>query len=297
MDTVIQFRGTIYENGYGLIAQKVMRDKDLSPIAKSIYAYICSFAGVGKDGERSAFPGVQLMMDELGIKTEDTYYKHRKQLLEKGYITIEKNRKEGKFDKNIYYVEAVPVPLEIEENVDTKGNEPHPKKSGTAPYPKKSSTVKSGTNSNSFNSNSFKKEEEEEKVPPSDLVSFLISKDITLDNALKFETRILEEGLERFTYEQVLDAIEWSLHRFLEGKCDEPYIYAVGRLQRILDGKVKVIANKPMNKSTKRKIIRMEKLPEWFDREENAEQLPSAPEKTQEHKKQDVENMLKKLRA
>jgi hypothetical protein len=41
--------------------------------------------------------------------------------------------------------------------------------------------------------------------------------------------------------------------RFLEGKCDEPYIYAVGRLQRVLDGKVKDIANKPMNKSTKKK--------------------------------------------
>ena len=48
-------RGTIYENGYGLIAQKVMRDKDLSPVAKSIYAYICSFAGADKDGERSTF--------------------------------------------------------------------------------------------------------------------------------------------------------------------------------------------------------------------------------------------------
>src|SRR3954452_25037865 len=97
MDTVIQFRGTIYENGYGLIAQKVMRDKDLSPVAKSIYAYICSFAAVGKDGERTAFPGVKLMMYELGIKSEDTYYKHRKQLLEKVYISIEKQRQEGKF--------------------------------------------------------------------------------------------------------------------------------------------------------------------------------------------------------
>ena len=266
-----------------------MRDKDLSPTAKSIYAYICSFAGVGKDGERSAFPGVQLMMDELGIKTEDTYYKHRKQLLEKGYITIEKKRQEGKFDKNIHYVEAVPVPLETEENVDSKGNKPHPKKS---------STVKSGTNSNSFNINSFyKEEEEEEKVSPSELVSFLIGKDITLDNALKFETRLLEKGLEGFTYEQVLDAIEWSLYQFLEDKCDEPYIYAVGRLQRVLDGKVKSIANKPKNKTTKKKPVRTKKLPEWFDQEENKEKLPAEPEQTQEEKKQEIEDMLKKLRA
>jgi hypothetical protein len=150
-----------------------------------------------------------------------------------------------------------------------------------------------GNNTNLNNTNL----EEEEKVSPSDLVSFLISKDITLDNALKFETRLLEKDLEGFTYEQVLDAIEWSLHRFLEGKCDEPYIYAVGRLKRVLDGKVKDIANKPMNKTTKKRPVRTEKLPEWFDQEENKEKLPAEPEQTQEEKKQEIEDMLKKLRA
>lgn len=169
-DSVIQFRGTVYENGYGLIAQKVMRDKDLTPVAKSIYAYICSFAGVDKEGNRSAFPGVTLMMRELGIKTDDTYYKHRKILIDKGYITIEKNRNVGKFQNNIYYVESVPV--EVEEIDETKennvpsGNSPYPKKQGKdSPYPKKSSTVKSsttkkGTNSTRFNSTRFKEEED-----------------------------------------------------------------------------------------------------------------------------------------
>ena len=148
-----------------------------------------------------------------------------------------------------------------------------------------------------LNNTNLNNKEEEEKVLPSDLVSFLISKDITLDNALKFETRLIEKGLEEFTYEQVLDAIEWSLHRFLEGKCDEPYIYAVGRLQRVLDGKVKDVANKPKNKTTKKKPVRTEKLPEWFDQEENKEKLPAEPEQTQEEKKQEIEDMLKKLRA
>ena len=63
------------------------------------------------------------------------------------------------------------------------------------------------------NKKPLSKLEEEEKASPSELVSFLISKDITLDNALNFETRLLE-SLDGFTYEQVLDAIEWSLHRF-----------------------------------------------------------------------------------
>ena len=87
------------------------------------------------------------------------------------------------------------------------------------------------------------------------------------------------------------------MHRFLEGKCDEPYIYAVGRLQRVLDGKVKDVANKPKNKTTKKKPVRTEKLPDWFDQEENKEKLPAEPEQTQEEKKQEIEDMLKKLRS
>src|SRR5690625_1173826 len=125
-DKVIQFRGTIYENGYGMLARKVMRDKDLSPTAKSIYAYICSFSGVDKDGKVSAFPGIEIMKQELGIKSDDTFYKHRKALIDKGYITIKKTKSKGKFQKNIYYVEAVPIAKEIE----------------VIPHPKKSSAIK-----------------------------------------------------------------------------------------------------------------------------------------------------------
>ena len=71
----------------------------------------------------------------------------------------------------------------------------------------------------------------------------------------------------------------------------------VGRLQRVLDGKIKDVANKPKNKTTKKRPVRTEKLPEWFDQEENKEKLPAEPEQTQEEKKQEIEDMLKKLRA
>ena len=87
------------------------------------------------------------------------------------------------------------------------------------------------------------------------------------------------------------------MHRFLEGKCDEPYIYAVGRLQRVLDGKVKDVANKPKNKTTKKKPVRTEKLPEWFKEETNNNPVAAAPGQTQEEKKQEIEDMLKRLRA
>ncbi|RGY62742.1 helix-turn-helix domain-containing protein, partial [Fusobacterium ulcerans] len=42
----------IYEEGYGVVAKKVMRDKTLNILSKAVYAYICSYTGKGKD----AFP-------------------------------------------------------------------------------------------------------------------------------------------------------------------------------------------------------------------------------------------------
>lgn len=148
MDSVIQFRGTIYENGYGLIASKVMRDKTLPKQSRLIYAYMCSFASMNENGDRVAFPSVSLQCEELGM-SEDTYYKWRKVLEERGLITIEKRKEKGKFERNLYFIEAVPVPKDT-------NKEPHPKKSGTdepkKPYPKKSGTEKSGTNNISSNS-------------------------------------------------------------------------------------------------------------------------------------------------
>ena len=169
MDAVIQFEGTIYEDGYGLLARKVMRDKSLPKQSKLIYAYMCSFAGVKKDGERTAFPSVKLQCAELGL-SEDTYYKWRKYLIDKGYIKIKKQRQEGaKFDNNIYSIVAVPIEVKIDETIATEEKKPYPKNSGMEkkPYPNSPGTENpctenSGTNINSSKSNSFKKEEEEE---------------------------------------------------------------------------------------------------------------------------------------
>jgi hypothetical protein len=140
------------------------------------------------------------------------------------------------------------------------------------------------------------KEEEEEDIH-SELISFLISKEITLENALQFENRLLRDGLSGYTYDQVIDSIEWSLQQFLKGQCNEPYVYAVGRLQRVLDGKVTDIANKPKNKTTKKKPVRTEKLPDWFKEDTNNNPVATASRQTQEEKKQEIEDMLKRLRA
>lgn len=105
-DAIVAMRGTVYESGYGLIAKKVMQDRTISIKAKALYAYLSSFAGSMEN--RSAFPGVSRMLDDLGV-SKDSFYRYRKELELAGYITIvqEKNPN-GTFKNNIYYIEAVP---------------------------------------------------------------------------------------------------------------------------------------------------------------------------------------------
>lgn len=37
----------ILEGGYGIVAKKAMKDRNLNVVSKAIYAYICSYAGKG----------------------------------------------------------------------------------------------------------------------------------------------------------------------------------------------------------------------------------------------------------
>lgn len=88
----------VMEMGYGIIPKKVMRDKRLTVEAKAIYAYIASFAGSGN----TSFPSVSLICDEIGM-SNDRFYRHRKQLIELGYISVEQIRGgQGKTGHNIY---------------------------------------------------------------------------------------------------------------------------------------------------------------------------------------------------
>ena len=90
--------GTVQEDGYGLIPQKIMRDKNLTAEAKAIYSYLCSFAGAGT----TAFPSVDLMCKELNM-SKNRYYRHFKRLRSTGLVKVEKQKDtKGKYLKNIY---------------------------------------------------------------------------------------------------------------------------------------------------------------------------------------------------
>lgn len=285
MDSVIQFEGTIYEDGYGLLAQKVMRDKSLPKQSKLIYAYMCSFAGVSKNGERTAFPSVSLQCAELGM-SEDTYYKWRKPLIDKGYIKIKKQRKEGaKFDNNLYSIIAVPVEIKTTESVDMKEDQPTPKKSGMVPYPKKSGTVNpstenQGTNSNSSNSNNLKEEEEEIKL--TDVILFMNEqiqkREITNQKTI---TAIMEVAVKcKAIGTQNKESMENYCIKVVEDKMSK-----FGQKQKTTAG------------TKQRKLIRKELEPDWLDEDDSSSEEKTVPNEEMEQKKKKVQEILKKYKA
>ena len=111
--------GVIYEGilskGYGLIPQMITRDKDLSIEAKAIYGYLAAFAG----NHNEAFPSVELICAELGI-SKNRYFKHRKTLLDKGYIRIRRERLESGFSKNHYEIVQMIPETVCRQNVDIR---------------------------------------------------------------------------------------------------------------------------------------------------------------------------------
>lgn len=73
----------VMADGYGIVSRKVMRADFISPKAKTLYAYLCSFAGSGD----TAFPSTDTIRQELQL-AKDTFYKTRKELEAFGIIEV-----------------------------------------------------------------------------------------------------------------------------------------------------------------------------------------------------------------
>ena len=87
--------------GYCTIGKLVMRNRDLTPEAKAIYAYIATYAGAGD----TAYPSVDLICYDMNMG-KDRFQKHKKSLIDKGYIVIQKySTPEGKFTNNLYVIQ------------------------------------------------------------------------------------------------------------------------------------------------------------------------------------------------
>lgn len=96
IENILELEG-VNAKGYGLIAQAVMFDRDISIQAKAIYAYLASYTGAG----RTIYPKRETILSDLKI-SKNAYYKHFKPLVENGYIKISKAK--GYKNKNIYTI-------------------------------------------------------------------------------------------------------------------------------------------------------------------------------------------------
>lgn len=85
--------------GYGIVYQKIMRNKNLTVEAKAIYAYLCSFAGNGTE----CYPGVDLMAIELCM-SKDRLYKHLNILVNEGIIEKSQSRNGNRWGKTVYKI-------------------------------------------------------------------------------------------------------------------------------------------------------------------------------------------------
>ena len=85
--------------GYGLVFKSILKRNDIDIEAKSLYAYLSSYAG----SDTKAFPGVSLICHDLNI-SEKRFQKYRKQLEVAGVITIERKRTTNGFSKNVYTI-------------------------------------------------------------------------------------------------------------------------------------------------------------------------------------------------
>src|SRR5699024_7146936 len=108
----------------------------------------------------TAFPSVSITIKHLGI-SEKRYYKHRKVLQEKGYISIERERLENGFSKNIYtlnntvYGQIVSV-----RNVNLR-NVSRQNVSRQNVSRQKDGTNNNSSNNNNINNNSNKKDSQQ----------------------------------------------------------------------------------------------------------------------------------------
>lgn len=129
----------IWHRGYGLVAKAVMEDRNLTSDAKALYAFLASFTGGGE----VAFPSVDYICDCL-VWTRERFYKHRRQLLDLGYLTVEQTRKSGKQGPNIYRLPSHPAPRKKQqsENPTAGGSQQSGFQTAENPTTKKNSSQK-----------------------------------------------------------------------------------------------------------------------------------------------------------
>jgi DnaD/phage-associated family protein len=90
----------ILKSGYGLISQRISRDRSISIPSKGLYSYLSSMAG----SEGICHPSRDLIIYELNIN-KNSFTKYLNELKRNGYIKVHQQReKRGKVCSNVYEI-------------------------------------------------------------------------------------------------------------------------------------------------------------------------------------------------
>lgn len=167
MNENLLFSSELFSKGYGFMPKLVAKDQELSIEAKAIYSYLASYSGAGL----SSFPSTSLILHDLGI-SENRYLKHRKTLVDKGYLTIKRERLDNGFSKNIYIINQNPSEV-------VHLNSVHLQNVGIGNVGiQNEGTISNSFKSNNINSNSNNKKilsssDEQDDVPYKEIVDYL----------------------------------------------------------------------------------------------------------------------------
>jgi len=87
------------KGGYGLVYREVMRNPDIPPESKAIYAYLCSFAGSGN----TCYPKAETMQKELDMGKQ-RFNKYMSVLVDLGIVIREREKAGNLMGHNVYKI-------------------------------------------------------------------------------------------------------------------------------------------------------------------------------------------------
>lgn len=274
----------ILSKGYGLSPKLVMQDREITIEAKAIYSYFSSYAGNGT----VAFPSVSKTIYDLNIG-EQRYYKHRKKLTDKGYLTIEKQvSKRGKFSHNLYTLPPFPENTWLEND---RSENQRMEDVGTNSNSTNNNSINSNNNNENINLSKNENIKDRKKSVPENIASFYEDNFGRVSNYIQKE---LIDWLKIFDSQLIIEALKRTKDYGKEFAYTKKIMMNWNKLNvKTLEDIKKIdkeFENKRNKINFKKKKIKKEKLPDWA-KEDFTPRVSG-----EDVKDPDLESRLKRLR-
>lgn len=99
-DPILINENSFQSFGYGIISQRVTKNKNISLQSKGVYAYLVSCAG----NDKQTYPTQSKICEDLGIGKPLTLRRYITELQKEGFVKIIKTTKGNLFYRNVYLI-------------------------------------------------------------------------------------------------------------------------------------------------------------------------------------------------